>query len=381
LEKRWYVKFYVWDLGKGSLVPKQDYGDLARYHSYADRYRAAQKLKKKIDSILKAGYVINSALDDTQYLEKSKELKTKEKFTIVEAFRHALRIKTPEVEPVTVSAYENVVNRLSDYLESKRLQRAHISTFNNEMVNGYFDWLKGEYISPKTREKLSNTSVNNHRTYFRVLVNVLLDRERILKVDPSADVPKLKEKTAYHEIYLDEDISKLKNHLEDTDPHLWLLCQFVYYCFVRPKKEARLLQIKHLKTNNVLAITEDVSKTDIRFPVLPVPLQQSIADWELRKYPGHYYIFAQGGKPGPDPCYINYWTNKYQKVRETLRMDPNKTLYSWKHTGACKLYLATKDVNKVKEQCGHKSLETTLIYLRQLGMFDNKEVENLFPEI
>lgn len=381
VHKRWYVNFYVWDIATQRLKRIQEYGQINDFKTYKDRYREAQRLKKKIDAILAEGYIINSALDPAQYLETTRELKAKEKMTIVQAFEHALKIKLGEVTPSTRKSYTNLVNVFTTYLTDRQMKRAHISQLTPDLVNRFFDYLKSDYKSPRTKDRLTNTSLNNYRTYFRVLINVLRERERLITNDPTTSVPKLKEKTTYHDIYLDDEITKMREYLEANDPHLWLLCQFVYYCFLRPKKEARFLQVKHIKVNNVLAITEDVSKTDTRFPVIPVPLQNALKAWNLDKFPGNYYLFAQGGKPGPAPCYVNYWINKFSRVREILKMSTDKTLYSWKHTGACKLYIATKDVNKVKEQCGHKSLETTLIYLRQLGIFDNKEVENLFPEI
>lgn len=381
LGKRWYVKFYVWDLGSSRLKPIQEYGELSQYATYQSRYRAAQKLKTRIDNLLKAGYVINSSLDDDQYIEKKSEVDEREKMSITQAFDYALKLKSPEVSKNTVKAYTTTVERFKEYLKARQLSRQHISTLNTKLVNGFFDWLKGEYINPQTGKPLKAATINNNRTYFRTMINVLKQREEIITEDPSRLVPKMKQGTTYHEIYLDDEITRIREHLERENPHLWLLCQFTYYCYIRPRKEARLLQVKHIKQNNVLAITEDVSKTDIRFPVIPTPLQASLKQWNISKYPGHFYLFSEGGEPGPNPCYLNYWGNQWVQLRADLGLSDDKTIYSWKHTGACKLYLATKDPNKVREQCGHKSLETTLVYLRQLGMFDNKEVENLFPEI
>lgn len=374
LSKRWYVGFYVWDLGKNKMVRVQEYGDLTKHKSYQSRYRAALSLKNKIDSILKEGYVINSLLDEKQFTQAKEEQKRRENLTIIQAFELALKLKKNEISPNTVKAYNTTLERFREYLNAKRLHHQLIQSISPRLVNGYFDWLKAE-------KNVSNATANNYRTYFRTLVNVLIEREEIIKIDPSRNVPKLKTKSAYHEIYLDDQIEDIKKHLTTENPHLWLLCQFVYYCFLRPRKEARLIQIKHIKQNNVLAITEDISKTDIRFPIIPTALQSALSQWKLEQYPNDYYLFSQGGRPGPVPPYINYWGKQWLKVREALGLSENMTLYSWKHTGACKLYLATKDPNKVREQCGHTSLETTLVYLRQLGMFDNKEVENLFPEI
>jgi integrase len=54
---------------------------------------------------------------------------------------------------------------------------------------------------------------------------------------------------------------------------------------------------------------------------------------------------------------------------DLYKVNPNFTPYGIKHTGAIGLYLATKDPAVVQSQCRHQKLETTLKYLRDLGIF------------
>jgi len=380
LTKRWYVSFYVYDLAKGLLVRKMDYGTINKKKTFAARMVIAERLKAEINKFLEAGYVTNSDLDEKQVKAVKAEQRKKEALTIGQALEYALEIKKGEVNRSSYHEYAAALRIIKKYFKTQGAWRAKVQFFNHQIVNRLFNYLKGDYVSKKTGKPLSGTSINNYRTFFRTLINVLR-REKIIDFDPSENVPKMKAKVTFHEVYTDEQITLVKEHLVKNDPHLWLLCQFVYYCFVRPKREARALQVKHLRADNRLIITSEIGKTDLHYPVIPDPLRGGIQEWGLRDYPPDYYIFAQGNKPGPEMCYLNHWTNRYKKVKESLGLSSDHTLYSWKHTGACKLYQATKDPHIVKEQCGHASLETTMNYLRQLGRFNNDDLATKFPEV
>ena len=380
LNKRWYVEFYVYDLAKGEMIRKMEYGKINLYATASGRRIQANKIITQINALLEQGYVVNSDLNEKVVKLQIREQIKKETYTFGQGLHYALSIKKGEVNDSSWREYRAALNVLSKYLKSRGTWSINIAQVNHQVVNSLFNYLKGEYISEKTGQPLTPTSINNYRTFFRTLINVLR-RENILSFDPSEKVPRLRETTTLHDIYSDEDIARIKGHLVAHDPHLWLLCQFVYYCFVRPKREARALQVKHLRSDNRLIIPSDIAKTNLRYPVIPEPLQKTIKEWGLRDYPKDYYLFASGGKPGPKICTLNHWTNRYKKLKDTLELPTEQTLYSWKHTGVCRLYQVVKDPHKVMEQCGHTKLETTMKYLRQLGQFDNNEVAELFPRV
>ncbi|MEQ8628117.1 tyrosine-type recombinase/integrase [Ekhidna sp.] len=374
LSKRWYVTFYVYDIAKGELMRKMAYGNINKKKSRVGRMAEARKLKQKIDNLLLSGHVTNSNIKEPPKPQPHKN----RSFTIGTALKYALEIKKNEVKPSSYKEYKVALGMVEKFLRYTGDWGLPLERFTYEVGDSIFEYLKGEYVSPYTGDPLSNTSINNYRTFLRNLINVLR-RKELLKIDPTARVSKQKAKVKFHEVYADDEIERIKNYLIEQDPHLWLLCQFVYYCFVRPGREARKLKIKHLRADNRLIIPSDVGKTDLRYPIIPEALQMAINDWKLRDYSPEYYIFAQGGKPGADMCYRNYWTNRYRRVREKLKFKPEQTLYSWKHTGACKLYQVVKDPYVIMQQCGHTTIETTMKYLRQLGQFSDNRLD--FPGI
>lgn len=378
LSKRWYVAFWVYDVAKGKKVRKMEYGDLSNYPTYYVRMAEARKIKEQIDELLKAGYVVDSSGEAKKRIESKKELEEKKNYTIGEALNYSLDLKQEEISTDSMTAYRSNVREVEKFLKGRGYWNAHIDHFNHEIGNEICNFFKSKRGT--NGEPITNNTVNNYLGFFRALISVLR-REGILSFDPTEKAGRMKTKTTYHQVYSDKLVEKVRGYLQENDPQLWLLCQFVYYCFVRPGKEASNLQIKHLREDNRLIITSEVGKTSLRYPEIPVPLQKEIEKWDLRNFPADYYIFSTGGKPGAKKVYNKMWAHKYQKVRKSLHLSSEYTLYSWKHTGACKLYQAVKDPYLVMQQCGHTNIETTMKYLRQLGLFTSNEVTQKFPEM
>ena len=56
------------------------------------------------------------------------------------------------------------------------------------------------------------------------------------------------------------------------------------------------------------------------------------------------------------------------------------SMYSWKNTGVVDSYLKGIGIKDLQAQLRHKNLETTYLYLRSLGLFDNADNLN-FPTV
>ena len=74
--------------------------------------------------------------------------------------------------------------------------------------------------------------------------------------------------------------------------------------------------------------------------------------------------------------------NWFSDIKKELNMGREYTLYSWKHTINIHAWQDTKDVMFIKTLNRHTILETTMIYLRDLGCFvDNNELVNKLRQI
>ncbi|MBD2704777.1 hypothetical protein IC229_29355 [Spirosoma sp. BT702] len=64
-----------------------------------------------------------------------------------------------------------------------------------------------------------------------------------------------------------------------------------------------------------------------------------------------------------------------------LGFPPGYDLYGWKHTGVIALYMATKDMKLIQQQCGHSTITQTDEYLRDLGLFLDYDILDTFPPL
>ena len=91
----------------------------------------------------------------------------------------------------------------------------------------------------------------------------------------------------------------------------------------------------------------------------------------LNKREADQNIFS-GGKPY-NKFYFQLFWRRY--AQQTNILEPNQTLYSFRHTGAINVYNRFRSVEKVRAVMGHQSINTTLRYLRGLEIETLKQEE------
>lgn len=78
----------------------------------------------------------------------------------------------------------------------------------------------------------------------------------------------------------------------------------------------------------------------------------------------------------------NWYGKRHTLVLDALGLhNGDYTMYSWKDTGACDLYLATKDIMFVKDMCRHSTVAFTEIYLRGMGILLNNTSSGNAPKL
>jgi integrase len=375
LGKRWYVEFYVYDIATHKLVRKQDYSINTHKTSKA-RMMAAMKIKQVVDARLQSGGHIDSAAVADVPQKKSLPVIR----NIKEAVQWVQLQKKSITSDRTKQAYNSYVNVISEWSDIHGMQKTPLHRIATDHLHAFLDWLVQE-------RKVSNTTRNNYLIHIKSTFNFLVER-KILLESPAKGIKPLKEKISREHVpYSDKQASEIKCWCQEKDRALLLVIALEYYCFLRPA-EIRLLQVKNFVRNKLYVPAEilhegqkyRVSKNGKSgYVVIPQPLQAMIEQQNILNHPDDFFIFSKNLAPGPDPVGINYIRNRYQRVLAELKISGGQTLYSWKHTGVIKLYQAIKDPKKIMEQCRHHSMEVTLIYLRDLGLFENEELENNFP--
>lgn len=287
--------------------------------------------------------------------------------------------------------YTGEVNRTPENTElhqclQNRTLRKHASRFYNTHVRVFLKWLKDKPLkcSPDDAQAFinflkdkgnCNTTVNHYRNTLKSLYAELLEMKKI-KVNPFAKIKKLKESRESKKAYTPAQVQEIKEYLQQHDPELWLFCQFIYYCFIRPN-ELRQLKIKDIDFyNNLITVPGSISKNHKSQPVvIPDVFVKDVQ--HLAKLPEELHIFGKGNEPLGE----TNMSDRFRKIRNELGYSKKFTMYSFKHTGAMYFAKKTKDVKALQVQLRHHSLDMVNTYLQNMGAIDNQEVRNNFPAI
>ncbi len=169
--------------------------------------------------------------------------------------------------------------------------------------------------------------------------------------------------------------------LQEKEEQLLLFVQFMYYTFLRPRQELRLLRVRDLKEHTIY-INGINAKDNAGEHVESAPaLERLIEHYKLRSYPTNYYLFSHSGSPGPDPVGPDYFYQHHRKLLTRLKWtDAGHDMYSWKHTGVIALWNVTQNIRLIQQQCRHSTAAQTEDYLRDLGIIVRHTQIQDFPE-
>jgi integrase len=309
--------------------------------------------------------------DNAQLLKSAFELKLLEGWRPVEK-----RIVKVEQKPITLlSQLESELNKilngnysfhhkrdckwvfseLSKFLSAHGLTNSTIGTIKTELL--------GEFI---TQAKWSNRTQKNVLTTLKCLSNALLkERLNLLKTR--------KCKSNLHKPI--KNIQELLNDLKEHNQNLYLCCLITYGCLLRPHQEIRQLKWSDIDLDKgFISLSGERNKSG-RNRIVPIPgyLKEELLRLNLSS---SVYLFSNKGKAfGKD-----YFSVLWKRYKERSAMDlSGVTLYSFRHTGAIKVFEKTGSLQKLQQVMGHSDMKVSLTYLRGLEV-KQLHVEDL-PEL
>jgi integrase len=238
------------------------------------------------------------------------------------------------------------------------------------MAMKYMDYLSN---------RIKGRTWNNHLSFMRIFFNLLVNRDIITK-NPFGKIKKQTETQSVKNIAFSEHERLLLLHyLKPNDLQLYYFVQFVYYCALRPK-EISMLRIKDIDfTRRNIFVSADVSKNKKgESIVIPNSFMPIINEMNLQKLDKNLYIFGFGNVPGVEYNRLyDKLTAKLKIIITNLNINPNCTLYSFKHSGVINLYYATNhNILEVSRHCRHSDIGITQNYLKSLRFMDNSAVRN-----
>ena len=146
----------------------------------------------------------------------------------------------------------------------------------------------------------------------------------------------------------------------------------VYYCFLRPGQEVRLLKGKYFNfSGGVIRVPAEIVKVNrAKTVTMPDHLIEVLRKYGVDKADPDLYLFGRHGTFGIKPISVNMLTWRFNKYRDALGLSKGIHLYSAKHTGNNAM-IQFANITEVMNQNGHTNLNTTQRYLcKKIGLFN-----------
>jgi len=382
---KWFIEFYVRDPRKPQKPWKRikKYQGINKYHTLKEKKAAAEKMKQYWTDKLRAGWSPftdqNIIYDDNlefQTAIKSYRKATSKNGTFRFYASKYIDWKKRELASGSLSTYRSRLRIFDGWLQGKELNDADISCITNQIIIDF----SFHIITDLNRSK---TTVQNYQNLLKEVFD-FVRKERRQFPNPCFELPgtKFVSDSAAYPIQ-EFDIPVFKTAIKQKDPQLWMACQFVYYCFIRPRKELRFLKIGDIDFGRcTIKISEENAKTTQRTVSIPeVFMKEILQTYRLHECQRDWYVIGKKGKPGPDHVSYNNMGNRFTAFRKALKMPDNYVMYSWKHTGNIRAADNGIPLRDLQGQNGHTTIQTTEIYMKNKRGARSEQIINCFPQI
>jgi integrase len=236
----------------------------------------------------------------------------------------------------------------SEFIQSKRLANKPIKELKVDMVR---DFIYDYAPSP--------SSMANLKRNISALLKDELESNGIVLNFSRIKLPKAPQQL--HKPIA--DISALLSDIKAFNNTLYLCCLMTYMMLLRPHREVRCLIFSDFN-NDFSQVSLSGSKVKSkRNRIVPVP--GIVRDELRRRFTGNRNtnVFTLKEEDYNRDYFKTLWS-RYKRQSSLLEQD--QTLYSFRHTGAIKVFEKTGSLLKLQQVMGHSELTTSLIYLRGL---------------
>jgi integrase len=378
----WYVYFSVRDAATGKMIPQKIYRGFKVRKTRKEKLAWGAILVREYTEKLKRGW---SPLDDGDKVIYSDALeyanlanKFKRKRQSVKNIRYYLSEylagRQQELREKTYSTYRSKLRIFCEWLDDGGFADYDVAEIGCKIVGGFFDFLI-------TDQQLDRRTVDKYRQILRSYFEYMKKAGKITE-NPVVEIklpPKSKDMAARP--INQSDLSLLIAEIKERDPQLYLVCMFEYYTALRPGQEIRLLKVKDVDVyNHVITVVEGQAKTIRRTVDMPKQLSKLLIEYQVQNYNREFYIFGKFGFPGPVGFGKNNFRNRFNKIRDDLKLPDIYKLYSFKHTGCGRLIESGRTLEEIRDHVGHTSIESTANYVRRHFGMRNRNIIDNFPE-
>ena len=367
LTKKWYVEF-------GFRVPGND--KPFRYRVYSglcsgtveERDAVGKQLLEYYTEYLKSGEYLNTEPNlnplkenESYRPENQKWMEARKELLVSSLTTRFLRYVEPTLRKGTMKDYKGKLRLFTEYIEEKQ-RNIPVSLINRSMIFPFFEYLVSE-------RNLCRQTVEKYMQIVRIFFNWCEDIGiREYETNPVKRIPKMgRVIDCSPGVFSADDRERLRNAIKPNEPWLWLACEILYYCAIRPGTEMRLMKVGDIDlSRKTITVRAELAKNKTTETVVfPDELREHMLLLNLDRYDKKLYLFGKYGSPAIVPMGKNTMRNRFNLYRDALKISNSKKFYSWKHSGALSAIENGASIYEVKDQLRHKSIMTTEEYLKK----------------
>lgn len=327
MSTRWYVEFTV----EGKRIRR--FGNINHFNTEEQRLEAAKKLIVQLT--LEFQFAVHPIQD--RLLDEIEKLK-------------------PNYRAKTYQTYISKIKIFNSWIGEKGI--------TEESVQAFFHYLNCNKANATYMKYLDLLRM----LFKRLGIDSLLENIESLTVRSTSAL--------YFQQY---QIKRLKNVISESDPELWLCCQLLYYCFIRPGEQRQMKISDFLFDDWKIRMRGEITKNRrTQLVTIPDAFRADIEKLQERN-PGEWLFPSLLDES--KPVGVNQLSSRHRKVLRSLGFSLDHKLYSWKHTGAIACVKANISVKDLQIQLRHSSLQQTGEYLKQLDVYDLQRLEADFPAL
>ena len=352
LNKRWYV-YYSFRHPDTAILVRQSpiYFNVNKdYHTKDDRLKFLFLVRDKVEYLLRNGY---SPYVNKEFIGF---------FDAEGILDSMLAIKKSHLKASSYKDYLSRINQFKTFLDQKKLLHASIRKIHKKHVIEYLN---------SVLENSSARNRNNARSVLSTIFGLLEDNDYI-DHNFVPNIRKLKTRSKRSKTYSQSQLDDIFHYLESKDPILLLFIQFVSYNFLRPIEVCRL-KVGDINFDEKKLFVQAKNK-ESKLKIIPKTLFDKLD--HIKDLPKDYYVFTPDG-PGywetNELNKRNYFSKRFKKVKATLNLSPEYTLYSFRHTFISRVYNNLKkryplseSIDKIMLITGHTSILALKSYLRDI---------------
>lgn len=385
MKKRWHIFFSYRNPQTNKMTRFRVYDGFATLYTKKARYaHAQQQIKEYTDRIQNGWNPFDSDLRKAVYEDNLRYATTarlfKERRSSNLTFNYYSNLFLPQIKGMADKTYRNYVSKyriFDGWLARNNMAANDITAITPAVMRDFVLYLIND-------EKLARITIMKYRHMLERLFDWCV-KNKYIRVSPMQDLPDTTRENDQAPRPINEaDIDKLVKTIIETDPQLWLAVQLEYYCFLRPGLEIRMARVGWFDlARATISVPKEVVKTDQnKIVIIPKQLRAHLIDhWRLHLFPAHYFVFGQNGMPGTTCIGSNSLRNRFNVIRDRLKLPTTYKLYSWKHTGNARASDAGISMYDRQRQNGHASMRSTEEYLKNKIGFTSADLENNFPDL